>query len=284
MAAVDISKQASFPAASPGTVLDSAPADLGVDEVEQYFREHPDAAADPYTLRWRVFCFEQGVRYVKFVEETAGALSGLRVFDLACGWGGHALAFASRGASVAAADLTDYDFARLNSFASARKLNLQPLRGDCQRLAFAPDSFDVILALEVMEHITDPRGFAREVARTLRPGGICFLTTPARCRSIFGGEPHYRLRGLAALPFFLQPFVARVIFNRSYPYPITRQYSLASSVIAPFAEAGLQGEAVLQGKLAKAAFVLGPVHRLVRSICWNFVLLRKPLFELPDPD
>jgi SAM-dependent methyltransferase len=42
-----------------------------------------------------------------------------------------------------------------------------------------PDaSFDVITAIEVIEHIEDDARFVRELCRLLKPGGVCYLTTP----------------------------------------------------------------------------------------------------------
>ena len=45
-------------------------------------------------------------------------------------------------------------------------------------LAIEPGSFDVILAVEVIEHLENPRHMLREVARLLKPGGAAILSTP----------------------------------------------------------------------------------------------------------
>jgi ubiquinone/menaquinone biosynthesis C-methylase UbiE len=45
-------------------------------------------------------------------------------------------------------------------------------------LPFKKDSFDCIIASELLEHLNQPKAFYKEVARVLRKGGILVLTTP----------------------------------------------------------------------------------------------------------
>jgi SAM-dependent methyltransferase len=49
---------------------------------------------------------------------------------------------------------------------------------DLTRLPFADDSFDLVLASHVLEHIPDDRAAIREVHRVLKPGGTAILPVP----------------------------------------------------------------------------------------------------------
>ncbi len=49
---------------------------------------------------------------------------------------------------------------------------------DIAELPFQDGSVDAILCLAVLEHVPDPVRIVREIHRVLRPGGVCYLTTP----------------------------------------------------------------------------------------------------------
>jgi SAM-dependent methyltransferase len=49
---------------------------------------------------------------------------------------------------------------------------------DLERIPFADESFDIILSGDVLEHVADPGGASREMARVLKPGGFVIATFP----------------------------------------------------------------------------------------------------------
>jgi SAM-dependent methyltransferase len=50
--------------------------------------------------------------------------------------------------------------------------------GELEDLELEPDSFDVVSAVEVIEHVSDPRRLLEACARLVRPGGVLYMTTP----------------------------------------------------------------------------------------------------------
>lgn len=189
---------------------------------------HPDETA------WRMSCYHAGSEYAAEIEKRHFSLAGKKVLDMSCAWGGHAIAFAARGAHVTAADLNDHRFDALRIFCDQLKLPVRLIQADCQAVP-VDEKFDVILSLDLIEHIPDPTAMAAEIKRLLRPGGVCIITTPPKLLSVVWGEPHWQIRGLALLPFRWQGWIARKLFSRSYPFPIERQYTRASQVGALFA-------------------------------------------------
>jgi SAM-dependent methyltransferase len=68
----------------------------------------------------------------------------------------------------------DYD---LPSLARHRSID-RKVRGDMSRLPFADESFDLVTANMVVEHLDDPRAQFAEISRVLRPGGSFLFHTP----------------------------------------------------------------------------------------------------------
>jgi SAM-dependent methyltransferase len=66
---------------------------------------------------------------------------------------------------------------------------------DIRALPFAPGTFDIVLATDVIEHIPDDAPALDEIARVLKPGGVALITVPA-FNSLWGLQDrighHYR--------------------------------------------------------------------------------------------
>ena len=113
--------------------------------------------------------------------------AGHRILDLGSGPGRHAFESLRRGAIVTA---FDYDAAELkeakNLFGAmdetgetAEGGSGSVVNGDGVRLPFPDETFDRIIAAEVLEHIPDDDGAIAELARVLKPGGTLAVTVPA---------------------------------------------------------------------------------------------------------
>lgn len=116
-----------------------------------------------------------------------GLQRGELVLDLGSGPGRHAFETLRRGARVV---LCDYDTGELTQ---ARTLSsamvetgeiastddIATTQGDGVFLPFPDDTFDRIIAAEVLEHIPDDEGAIAELHRVLKPGGTIAVTIPA---------------------------------------------------------------------------------------------------------
>jgi 2-polyprenyl-6-hydroxyphenyl methylase/3-demethylubiquinone-9 3-methyltransferase len=98
-----------------------------------------------------------------------------RVLDLGCGNGSLTAALARPGWDVTAIDSSPEAIA----LARAAYPGIRFIEADVTApLALAPASFDAVVSVECIEHVTDPRALLRNAQRALAPGGVLLLTTP----------------------------------------------------------------------------------------------------------
>jgi len=97
---------------------------------------------------------------------------GLRALDVGCGTGHHLADLRRRGFEVAGVDGSPEMVAR----ARARNQGVSIECTDVEALLFPSGRFDLVLCIEVLRYLRNPAGCLRELARVLRPGGVCLVT------------------------------------------------------------------------------------------------------------
>jgi len=101
-------------------------------------------------------------------------LPGQRVLDVGCGPGSITLDVAERVApgEVVGVDSVDGIIEQAQSLAAARGADAQFKVDNTYSLSFADDSFDVVMAHQVLQHLADPVGALKEMRRVSRPGAL----------------------------------------------------------------------------------------------------------------
>jgi 2-polyprenyl-3-methyl-5-hydroxy-6-metoxy-1,4-benzoquinol methylase len=96
------------------------------------------------------------------------SLAGRRVLDLGSGMGGLSTALALAGAHVLPLDF-NRDYCRITRLRGRRyDLDLSPVNGAGEALPFAADYFDIILCMDVLEHVQQPEKVLAEIISQFR--------------------------------------------------------------------------------------------------------------------
>jgi 2-polyprenyl-6-hydroxyphenyl methylase/3-demethylubiquinone-9 3-methyltransferase len=124
-------------------------------------------------------------------------LLGLKILDIGCGGGLVSIPLARLGAEVVAIDASEKNIKVAKLSAQKFSVNIDFRHKAVEDLLHEP--LDVIVALEVIEHISNTEIFIENLARLLKKNGILFIstinrTTQAYLQAIIGAE--YILRWL----------------------------------------------------------------------------------------
>lgn len=120
-----------------------------------------------------------------FGRERPQALAGLRILDLGCGGGLLSEALARGGAEVVGVDASPGNIAAARLHAKTEGMSVDYRLGEPAVVLAQHERFDVVLALEVVEHVSDVPAFLTEATRCLAPGGMLFVSTIDRTLKSF---------------------------------------------------------------------------------------------------
>jgi 2-polyprenyl-6-hydroxyphenyl methylase/3-demethylubiquinone-9 3-methyltransferase len=116
-------------------------------------------------------------RHFKRDPKRLECLKDLRVLDIGCGGGILSEPLARLGASVVGADpsVPNIEVARRHAAESGVEVDYRPVLAE--ELADAGERFDVVLAMEVVEHVADVALFVKRCAEMVKPGGLMIAAT-----------------------------------------------------------------------------------------------------------
>lgn len=104
-------------------------------------------------------------------------LEGLSLVDIGCGGGLICEPMARLGAQVVGIDATDRNITTARLHADGQELAIDYRGTTAEALADTGAQFDIVLALEIVEHVADVDLFLHSISRLAKPGGLVFLST-----------------------------------------------------------------------------------------------------------
>lgn len=130
-----------------------------------------------------------------FGTEGRTPLEGLTLLDIGCGGGLVSEPMARLGAAVTGVDAAEPNIKTALVHAGEAGLDIDYRHGTAEQLLAAqgPGQFDIVLNLEVVEHVADPAAFLTDCAALVKPGGVMIVgtinrTSRAFLTAIFGAE------------------------------------------------------------------------------------------------
>jgi 2-polyprenyl-6-hydroxyphenyl methylase / 3-demethylubiquinone-9 3-methyltransferase len=132
------------------------------------------------------FIRDAAVQHFGLPAEAHRPLEGLRLLDAGCGGGLVTEPMARLGAHAVGIDAGDVNIKAAIVHADALHMDIDYRIGTVEGLlASKEERFDIVLALEVVEHVADPARFLADCAALLKPGGLMITATLNRTAKAF---------------------------------------------------------------------------------------------------
>lgn len=110
-------------------------------------------------------------------ESSSKPFAGLKVLDIGCGGGLLSIPMARLGGDITGVDASEKNIKIAKTYAKNNNIKIDYLHTTAEELASSGAKFDVILNMEVIEHVEDVESFMRSCCSMLKPGGLMFVAT-----------------------------------------------------------------------------------------------------------
>lgn len=111
------------------------------------------------------------------LKQNSQPYEGLRILDIGCGGGLLTEPISRLGADIIGADAAEKNIKIASAHAEQQGLDIDYRATTSEDLAAAGEKFDVILNMEVIEHVADVPLFLSSCVQMLKPNGIMFIAT-----------------------------------------------------------------------------------------------------------
>ncbi len=145
------------------------------------------------------FIRNEAIRHFGLDSASPDILAGKRLLDIGCGGGLLCEPMRRLGAEVTGLDPSEKNIAIAGTHAREQGLKIDYIASTAEDLAASGARFDIVLNMEVLEHVADMEAYLEACSRLLKPGGLMFCATLNRtfksfALAIIGAE--YVLRWL----------------------------------------------------------------------------------------
>jgi len=121
-----------------------------------------------------------------YLKQVLGPLKGLKTLDIGCGGGLVCEPLSRLGAKVTGIDADENAIHAAKSHAKDQGLTIDYRHGAAEDLVARGEQFDAVLALEILEHVSDPAVFVELCAQLAKPSGKIVFSTLNRTWKSYG--------------------------------------------------------------------------------------------------
>lgn len=120
---------------------------------------------------------QRAVNHFGLDTESFQPFEGLKVLDIGCGGGLLSEPMARLGATVTGVDASEKNIGTAMAHLANSDVKVKYLNTTAEALAETGAQFDMILNMEVIEHVADVKLFLESCVKMLKPGGLMFVAT-----------------------------------------------------------------------------------------------------------
>jgi SAM-dependent methyltransferase len=140
--------------------------------------------------------------FLPYIERFFKIDSQLRIIEIGCGEGGNLLPFARMGCDVTGVDIAEGKIKSAITYFEQEGSQARFIASDVFKLKELEHQFDLIICHDVIEHITDKKGFISKCQMLLKPQGLMFMSFPAWQMPFGGHQQICQSKLLSHLPWF----------------------------------------------------------------------------------
>jgi 2-polyprenyl-6-hydroxyphenyl methylase/3-demethylubiquinone-9 3-methyltransferase len=115
-----------------------------------------------------------------FILSNHESFKNIDILDVGCGGGLISVPLVKMSANVTAIDASPNNIKAAKAYTQQHNLNINYQNSTVEELLLNPQKFDVIVCLEVIEHVANVDEFVANLAKLLKPGGMMILSTISR--------------------------------------------------------------------------------------------------------
>ena len=124
-------------------------------------------------------------KYFDIVDNKKSLLGGLKLIGIGCGGGLICAPMSELGTEVTGLDANEHNIKAVTSYVKRTKLNIEYINNTIEEYIKSPKKYDIVLCLEVIEHVANQKEFVNNISKLVAPGGVLIFSTINRTKKAF---------------------------------------------------------------------------------------------------